>query len=72
MQGLQELLVDSLRDIYDAEKQLVRALPKSRESVIEQRTEECVQRASGSDQEPGSARGAMLRSARREGEEQAL
>lgn len=28
MQGLQELLVDSLKDIYDAEKQLVRALPK--------------------------------------------
>jgi ferritin-like metal-binding protein YciE len=28
MQGLQELLVDGLRDIYDAEKQLVRALPK--------------------------------------------
>ena len=39
MQELQELLVDGLRDIYDAEKQLVRALPKTRESAIEQRTE---------------------------------
>jgi len=28
MQELQELLVDGLRDIYDAEKQLVKALPK--------------------------------------------
>jgi len=28
MEQLQELLVDGLRDIYDAEKQLVRALPK--------------------------------------------
>lgn len=28
MEELQELLVDGLRDIYDAEKQLVRALPK--------------------------------------------
>ena len=28
MQELHELLVDGLRDIYDAEKQLVRALPK--------------------------------------------
>src|SRR3954447_22603698 len=28
MEQLQELLVDGLRDIYDAEKQLVRALPR--------------------------------------------
>jgi ferritin-like metal-binding protein YciE len=28
MEGLQELLVDELRDLFDAEKQLVRALPK--------------------------------------------
>lgn len=28
MEGLQQLLVDELRDLFDAEKQLVRALPK--------------------------------------------
>jgi len=28
MEGLQQLLVDELQDLYDAEKQLVRALPK--------------------------------------------
>src|SRR5258706_16486390 len=28
MESLQELLVDELQDLYDAEKQLVKALPK--------------------------------------------
>ena len=28
MEGLQQLLVDELQDLFDAEKQLVRALPK--------------------------------------------
>ena len=33
MEQLQELLVDGLRDIYDAEKQLVRALPKLTKAI---------------------------------------
>ena len=33
MEQLQELLVDGLRDIYDAEKQLVRALPKLAKAI---------------------------------------
>src|SRR5688500_6312105 len=33
MEQLQELLVDGLRDIYDAEKQLVKALPKLTKAI---------------------------------------
>jgi ferritin-like metal-binding protein YciE len=33
MEQLQELLVDGIRDIYDAEKQLVRALPKLTKAI---------------------------------------
>ena len=48
MEELQELLVDGLRDIYDAEKQLVKSASETHEGVIEQRTERIVQRAPGS------------------------
>ena len=33
MQNLQDLLLDQVRDLYDAEKQLVKALPKMAEAA---------------------------------------
>ncbi len=33
MQNLQDLLHDQIRDLYDAEKQLVKALPKMAEAA---------------------------------------
>ena len=35
MEQLQELLTDELRDLYDAEKQLVKALPKVAKAVTD-------------------------------------
>ena len=42
MEELHELLVDGLRDIYDAEKQLVKALPKMAKALTSPRTERIV------------------------------
>jgi ferritin-like metal-binding protein YciE len=39
MEQLQELLTAELRDLYDAEKQLVKALPESGESGNRHRTQ---------------------------------
>ncbi len=39
MEGLEQLLVDELRDLFDAEKQLVRALPKMAKSASDQELE---------------------------------
>jgi ferritin-like metal-binding protein YciE len=39
MEGMQQLLVDELQDLYDAEKQLVRALPKMAKSASNEELE---------------------------------
>jgi ferritin-like metal-binding protein YciE len=39
MEGLEQLLVEQLQDLYDAEKQLVRALPKMAKSASDQELE---------------------------------
>jgi len=38
---LQEFLIDQLRDLYDAEKQLVKALPKMADAATSEELEEC-------------------------------
>jgi len=40
MDGIQQLMVDELQDLYDAEKQLVRALPKMAKSATNEQLEE--------------------------------
>ena len=40
MEQLQELLTEELRDLYDAEKQLVRALPKVAKAVTDKELKE--------------------------------
>jgi len=39
MEGMQQLLVDELQDLYDAEKQLIRALPKMAKSASNEELE---------------------------------
>ena len=39
MEGLEQLLVEELQDLFDAEKQLVRALPKMAKSAADQELE---------------------------------
>src|SRR5437868_3356172 len=39
MEGLEQLLVEDLQDLFDAEKQLVRALPKMAKSATDQELE---------------------------------
>ena len=64
--------MDGLRDIYDAEKQLVKSAAEDDEGAFKQRTQRIVQRASGSDEKSGHARRAVPGTARRKGEGQAL
>jgi len=42
-QGLRELLMDELRDVYDAEKQLTKALPKMAKGATSEELREAIQ-----------------------------
>ena len=60
MTTLEDLLVEQVRDLYDAEKQLVRALPKMAQAATSDDLQRAPPESFGGNQESGFAPGARI------------
>lgn len=63
-EGLRELFIDELKDLYNAENQLVKALPKMAKGRLFGRSEGRLHGASRTDERPCCAAGKDLQGAR--------
>ena len=72
MNTLMDALVDEVRDLYHAEKQLVKALPKMAKAATQRRAARSARVAPVRDREPGEPAGAGVRAARREAARQGV
>ena len=69
---LHDAFIDELRDTYDAEKQLTKALPKLAKGVVEPQAASGVREPSSRDTGPDRTAGKGIREPGRKGARQAL